>query len=300
MASRIDIADFPRKVDLALKAHPSVKNRRQLAVSVRRSEDYLSRIISGTRALTDEHLDDISHALGLAPTVWELDLEDFAQSIGKPLSEVKPEKSEKFSTPEDLDFEARIREPKYLRQLYDLIGGYWESYYYSVSKDTELVASRDLVRIEAPNRRNVLPVTIVDAYFRYHGWCFPVQHHIYMFLEKQRLLNEVIVYMLNTPHRIPPRLDGLILCKSDGENGFSSVPSAARISFRFLGSEADLMQIEGVSSPNELRDILESRVPGYVTPDGNHDQELNAIFARIRNTVTDDQLPHALRVSYRA
>lgn len=282
------------KLDLAFEHHDSIKTIQQLAASVHISVDYLQRFYRGQRTPPDATLKTIGEALGVPADLWKLDTAAFARRIGS--TPTKQPGDEALAT---FDFRARIRDSAHIRQLYELIGGYWESYYYSVSVSTRLVASRDLIFIGEPDDNGMLSCTVEDKHFVYRGWCFPIQYHLYMFLEKERIFNEIIVYMLNRPDRYPPRLEGLILCKSDGEDPFSSVPSAARIALRYLGSEQELLTARGVASSEELHSLLVSEVAGYVARDDVSPEVQREVFDRIRNDVAPDELPNALQLGPR-
>lgn len=293
MADRVHVDRFRQKIDLVLARHPSVTSHSSLAKSIHVTKDYISRVISGSRGLTSDVLDDISQALGVDRSIWMLDIESFATKLGLSRDALV----DAGVLIPGFDFLARIRDPHHVRQLHSLIGGYWESYYYSVSRRDVLVASRDLVFFGEPDHSNVLPCTVTDTYFTYRGWCFPVQHHVYMMLEKERILNEIIVYMLNTPQRIPPRLEGIILCKSDGEDAFSSMPCAARVGLRFLGSSIDLMRARGLHDAEELHAALVAEVAGYVRLEDLDNDAQRDLFKRVANVIAEDQLPNALRMS---
>lgn len=117
-----------------------------------------------------------------------------------------------------------------------------------------------------------------------------------MFLDKKKLHNEIIVYMLNMPQTFPPRLEGIILCKSDGGDQFSSIPCAARVGFRYLGTSDELVEAGVAKAPELVDDALARSVPGYVKESDLDLEDQRTIFRRVRNLIAEDELPSALRM----
>lgn len=168
---------FKEKVDLAIARHKTISSYKSLASEVGLASDYVSRMVNGSRPLTQEHLQRFTEALDVPVDAWFQELREFASSIGvdrRELSRLTGAAEVGF------DFQARLRERSLIKRLHALIGGYWESYYCSVSRTDELVASRDLIHFGDPTDDGIIPCTVRDVYFEYEGVCFPVQHHLYV------------------------------------------------------------------------------------------------------------------------
>ena len=295
MTEKVHIDKFPEKVKLVLENHTTIKTQVELARRMAVTKDYVSRVINGSRGLTRDVLQQMSKALGVSEALWQLPLPSLGLKLGysrRQLADITG------LTISGFDFQARLRDGQLIRRLFALIGGYWESYYYSVSRSDALVASRDLVYFGEPDEDDIIPCTVTDAFFTYTGWCFPVQHHLYMLLEKDRLHNEIIVYMLNMPQRFPPRLEGIILCKSDGGDAFSSIPCAAKVGLRLLGTPEELRQSLNIPEGDDLRKALAQRVAGYVSKEELELDEQKQLLSRLSNAIGTEDLPNALRMTF--
>ncbi len=291
--SSVHVKHFKQKIDLAISLHPTINKLSELAEAIPLSQDYVSRIVNGSRGLSQTNLHEFSSKLNVPYESWMLDLEDFVDKLGGNYSVLsKLEGLQQFG----FDFQSRVKEESVISRLHELIGGHWESYYCSVARSDRLVACRDYVYFGSPTDDGLIPCYIRDVMFEYEGHCFPVENHLYLMLEKRRIFNEIIVYMLNRPQTYPPRLEGLILCKSDGDNQFSSIPSAARVSFRFLGSTEDLGEPKHAHGPR--RHQLAQTIPAYVWESDLELPEQRDILGRIQNVVDEDELPNALRMVF--
>jgi hypothetical protein len=198
-----------------------------------------------------------------------------------------------------LDFRSRIRDTAALRDLFELIEGYWYSYYFSVSRTDTVQVSKDLFTVISLTEAGLIECRIEDGAFTYLGWGFPIQgNHMYFILEKDKLLNEVIVYVTNRPDRQPPKLYGIIMCLSGGieDDEMHQYPCAAKVAFRYLGKEDAVRETYKLKPNIDVHAFLKAKA-SYVDPRGKDlDDEERQIFKVISNVIPAGQVPSALRM----
>lgn len=264
------------------------------------NSDYATRVLRGQRPLTDKHKGALEEALGLRID-YELSEREFAATLG--ISRKIASKSVGDMSP-GLDLTARTSDRTAVSRIQDLVGGYWESVYWSVSNTRQQAVSRDLCIIGDVDDNGYIECRIIDGHFEYSGVIFPVIQHLYFILEKDRFFNEVIFYVTNLPDRTPPLLRGIIGCLSGGVNDSLSYPSASKVAFRYLGRTCrDVQSIypDAPSVEGELEHFLTEAVPAYLTRDDIESGALSdsalAEIAAIDNTLTPDSVPFALRAT---
>lgn len=316
MAPRFEVKDFGQKLKLVLRSGKSTRFKRVADVAKALdgvSSDYLSRLVNGTRSLTEnvfvrivELFDDVELGNGtkLSAADWHEPVDTFGKRLGlstSVLSEIGG-----IAT-HGIDFLSRNKDPYNLRSVHKLIGGYWESFYYSVSTFGKQRISHDLVVIDAPDPQGLMPCRVLDGSFTYEGSCFPIHNaFLYLMLEKAHVQDEIIVYLVNRPERERDvELDGIILCTSGGVHDKVAVPCAARVALRHLGATREDMirrypRMKDVSPENfekELRQQVAGE-SGYLEPDTikPSDARLQAVMALIDNTIRSRQVPFAMRM----
>jgi hypothetical protein len=309
VAQRFEVKDFGKKLTLLLRSGKSrFKRTTDLSIALQGiTKDYLSRFINGTRPLSENAFTQIvtlTSDVGIGAADWHEPLEMFGQKLGLSTTAIAEISGVATS---GIDFRSRNKDEYNLRSVHQLIGGYWESFYYSVSTFGQQRISHDLVVIDAPDAQGLMPCRVLDQSFTYEGYCFPIHTaFLYMMLEKVQVQDEIIVYMVNRPERERDvELDGIILCTSGGVHDKVAVPCAARVAFRFLGSTREHMMDKFPS----LREVpvekferslhrLVSGETGYLEPTTikSSDTRLLALRDLIDNTIFPDQVPFAMRM----
>lgn len=271
-----------------------VTTEAQLLLQLNIGKDYLSRIKSGTRVIPDNKFVKLSEIFKLSQKDWFLPLAQFGEKLG--LSRYDITTITKAHLP-GIDLHSRDHDSQRVMNLFQIMQGYWESYYYSVSKVGTILISRDLLVVQRVTPDNFIECEIVDGSFTYTGWCFPIPNHLYFVLEKKKLFNEVIVYATNLPDRHPPLLYGIILCLSGGVDEHHSFPAAAKVAFRYLGPEDEVRRRYNISPDESTKTYMENKVACYVDPNDEFDPEVREILNNISNVVLPTTIPNALRMS---
>ena len=296
MANHIYIQDFGAKIDLLLRSDRfTIRTNTKLSETLGVEPDYFSRIKSGTRPLTEEKFLVLCGLFGLEQRAWLEDLETFGKRLGfsrrhtsliakKPLS--------------GIDFASRIRDERIINDMFDLLKGYWEIYYYSVSTTDIQRVCRDLFIVRRINEDAFIECELKDIAFNYSGWCFPVKNHFYVVLEKDRIFNEVVVFTTNLPDRHPPKLYGVMLCISGGVDDTHAFPSATKIACRYLGSDKrEVRERYKMNDSVDVEEFLKKHVPRYLDPEGDLENEVKNLIRDIANYVGNDDVPFALRMA---
>lgn len=294
MSDHVDIPDLGKKIMLVLRSGRSeIKTEQQLIHGLGIGKDFWSRIKSGTRVLAEERFVDLCDILKIEQKEWYHPLLDFGRERGLSRHEI----SLITNTPlPGFDFSSRLKDDEQVQNLFRLMEGYWESFYYSVSKTDKIVVSRDLFIVRRVNEDTFIECEVEDSIFRYKGWCFPIKNHLYLVLEKENLYNEIIVYATNLPDREPPRLFGIILCLSGGVDEMHSFPCAAKVAFRYIGRSDTIRQKYGLPRNIDIEDWLVRNIPGYVDPNSaDLDDDTKRIIESISNVLVPGVVPSALR-----
>jgi hypothetical protein len=296
------IPDFGKKFRIAMHSSSFTGGENDILNLLGVQKDYFGRLKSGHRAVSDKILVQLSKAFNINHALWHSNIELFGRSLGLSRREIST--IAQVTLP-GIDFVSRIKDDDQINSLFELVEGYWESYYFSVSNKQRLAVSRDLLIVRRKNEDNFIECEIVDGHFKYIGYCFPVWNQLYFILEKYQILNEMIVYCVNRPDRYTPVLYGVILCVSGGvEKSMDAYPSSARVAFRYLGKScAEVMRncCEEVKPHiDENEENLESKllkvIPKYIFPEEVEDASIIELLNRIRNDITSDQIPLALRM----
>lgn len=263
--------------------------------------DYVRRLMNGTRQLRESHRRTIGELLGLKQIDFNISLREFAVQMG--LSRQKAT-SLLVKGHGGIDFASRTVDRHAVQQLFELIRGYWETYQWSVSKLGEQAVSRELCIIEELDENCFIQCRLIDVNFSYAGIVFPMLQHVYFMMEKERLFDEISFYITNRPDRTPPVLRGIALCLSGGVDEIHSYPSAGKVSFRYLGRDADGVRQFYRDAPKS-RDALEKHlarlVARYITrheiDELAKDDPIRLQIARINNEIPPTAVPFALRVT---
>lgn len=296
MGNNVDITHLAEKLKLVLRSECSdVTTETQLRKRLGIGKDYLSRIKSGVRVISEEMLVKLCEIFSIRQIDWYLPLAQFGEKLGLSRYEISTVSGTRLP---GIDLISRDHDNQRVTNLFQIMQGYWESYYYSVSKVGVILVSRDLLVVQRVTPDSFIECEIVDGGSTYTGWCFPIPNHLYFVLEKKELFNEVIVYATNLPDRRPPRLYGVILCLSGGVDEHHSFPAAAKVAFRYLGSENEIRCKHNLETNESVRAFMEKTVPGYVDPnDDTVEPEVREILASICNVVLPTTIPNALRMS---
>jgi hypothetical protein len=295
-SGNVHVEDLGRKILLLLESEKgSVRSQQELICTLQIGKDLFSRLMSGTRVLSEDKFLKLCEIFDLKREEWHVALSLFGERLGFSRHQI----ALISGTPiPGIDFASRIDDRDQVNATFNVIAGFWESYYYSVSKISELVVSRDLLIIKRVNEDNFIECEIDDSIFRYTGWCFPTGRHLYFVLEKSKLFDEIIVYTTNRPDRMPPKLYGIILCLSGGVDETNAYPCAAKVIFRYLGSEAAVREHYGLNKKQNVVEALRKSIPGYVSPnDERLDEESQQIIKDISNVVDPSVIPSALRMT---
>jgi hypothetical protein len=293
-------------VRLALKAgHGEFESYDTFALAFQKAlgcePDYARRLLGGTRQLREVHRKTICELLGLGEIDFNLAPREFAVQLGLSRRDAT---SLLVKGRGGIDFASRVADRRSVQQLFELIQGYWETYQWSVSKLTQQAISRELCVVDEIDDDNFIQCRLIDVNFTYSGVIFPMLQHLYFFMEKDRLFDEVAVNITNRPDRTPPVLRGIALCLSGGVDEMHSYPSAGKISFRYLGrNSGDVRQrhpdapavqdeLEGHLTKTVPRYILRSEIDNLPAEDPIHSQ-----VRRIGNAIHPDAIPFAMRTT---
>ncbi|NJN61719.1 MAG: helix-turn-helix domain-containing protein [Coleofasciculaceae cyanobacterium RL_1_1] len=290
----LKIPEFGKKLELLLRTGvKGIKTASALCKRLDISPDYLSRMKKGTRTVPDEMFSKLCSIYEVSENCWFDSLETFGKSLG--LSSIQIS-SITGDTAFGIDFNSRITDKRIISDIHKVISGYWYSYYYSVSRIGELFVSKDLCIIKDINSSGFIECEIIDSSFRYFGVCFPIKGMLYFILEKDELFNEIIVYTTNLPDRIPPKLNGVILCLSGGVDELSASPSASKVAFRYIGKSEEIHNLFniGTLSPDEY---MRKNIPAYLSPKTDIEPEMLEVYKAIDNQIAKDSIPYALRAT---
>ena len=180
--------------------------------------DYLRRILNGSRPLRPKHLAEISVLLGL-----EIDFSVSKRDLAVRLGLSGEEAGLFLDRPASgLDFISRTTDRKSIENLFALMKGYWECAYRSFSRTDQHAISRELFIVDGINQDNLITCRARDVMCTNTGVIFPVIGQLYIMYEKDKVFNEIVVYLTNRPDRSPPVLRGLVLGLSASEPSVSS------------------------------------------------------------------------------
>lgn len=292
MPTHIPVPDLGAKIDLLLRTErKGIRSNSALSRLLEIEADYLSRLKNGTRVLTEKKFLELCDTFDVTQKEWFEELEVFGERLGFSRKQIASISGKPLP---GIDFLSRIRDKGIVNGIFDMIEGYWESFYYSVSRTDKRVISSDLLIVRRINDDEYIDCEIIDGSFTYSGWCFPIKSHLYFILEKVPLFTEIIVYATNLPDRQPPRLYGVILCLSGGVEETSSYPSAAKAAFRYIGNDEKARKKYNIDPSENVEDFLKKTIPRYIDPEEEKDEETKKIFKIIANNII--RIPFALRM----
>ncbi|MDB5870691.1 MAG: hypothetical protein JWQ07_133 [Ramlibacter sp.] len=307
MRNRREVSDFGKKIDLILSSDKTqYRQQSDFSKALKGVQpDYFSRLKGGSRVLSEgvfNQIVELCQGAGVAKADWHGSLEAFGEKLGFTRKQIDDITG--AVAPRGIDFGSRSKDGGNIDSVFQVIGGYWESFYYSVSTFDEARISHDLIVIEEPDEGGFMPCKVIDGSFVYAGHCFPIHgSFVYFMLEKQQLLDEIIVYLMNRPERTTnPVLDGIILCTSGGVHDKVAVPCAARVAFRYLGKTlAEVKQaLPHIKAKRgqTLTELLTEQIPGYIDPVtiGPENKRYWEVKQLIDNTIAPDQIPFAMRM----
>lgn len=261
--------------------------------------DYARRLLSGSRLLRQKHSEEIKELLQLPEIDFAASPRDAAVRLG--LSARHTEKLLR-QVGGGIDFASRTSDAAAVKQLFDLLKGYWELVFWSFSRLDEQAISRELFIVDAITENNFISCRVNDVNFTYSGVIFPVLHHLYCIVEKDRLLDEVGVYLTNRPDRAPAVLRGITLGLSGGVDEIHSYPTAGKVAFRYLGKSAEQVARRYPDAPaadDQIEQYLAKKIPRYMSKeevDGLAAGEASWLqISRLDNTIEPDAVPFALR-----
>jgi hypothetical protein len=296
--------DFKKKVDLFVKSgrNKSIGTLQELYEAIPgREPDTIRRQVGGKLVLTETVFRSITRLADLNAADWYESVDAFGRRLGLSADVTSQITG---TVTKGIDFLSRNTDPRNLDSIYRLVGGYWESFYYSVSTFGEQRISHDLAIIEPPDKQGLMPCRVIDGTFAYVGHCFPIHgSFLYMILEKELVGDEIIVYMVNRPERPENvKLDGVIMCTSGGVQDKYPVPCAAKVAFRRLASTQEELLAkhpEIKQKPGEPfeRAIRRAIFDPYIEAESiTPTHRLWEVKSVIDNTIKPDQVPFAMRM----
>jgi len=82
--------------------------------------------------------------------------------------------------------------------------GFWQSFYYSVSKLDRIAVRQDIMHVKRVNEDGFIECDLKDSHCLYVGWGFPITNaKFYLVLEKEGLFDEIIIAVLVNPEKSP-------------------------------------------------------------------------------------------------
>lgn len=301
MSSPTNIPDLGEKIALLLKSgRTSVKTESQLLQGLGIGKDMLSRIKGGTRVLSDDRFVKLCDLFNLEQKEWFSPLDAFSSKLGFTRYQIALITGKQVP---GIDFQSRIAERRVVENLFRTMEGFWQSFYYSVSKLDRIAVRQDIMHVKRVNEDGFIECDLKDSHCLYVGWGFPITNaKFYLVLEKEGLFDEIIIYCTNLPERMNPRLYGVILCLSGGVDSVQAVPCAAKCAFRFLGREEEVRKQFGWGKSIDVRAKLFEEQSKYIFPDdfanpkNDEERETAQIIRDISNVIPADQVPSSLRM----
>jgi len=289
---KVYIEDLDSKITLVLRSGISdVRTNGELLLKMNISKDYLSRIKSGTRVLSEDRFLELCDILNVDQKIWYLPLFEFGQYLNFSRKQI----SLITRTPlPGIDFSSRIKDHQMIDDIYELINGYWESYYYSVSNMRNIVVRKDIICVDRVNEDGFIECRVLEEDIYYKGVCFPIKSHLMFILEKELIYNEIIVYCTNLPERNPPMLYGVLLCLSGGVHEMYTYPASSKVAFKYIGSKNFVKERYGSDDFSFIEKTLKDEFCGYVDPDTVTDDEVVFIINNIKNIITEYDIPSAI------
>ncbi|KQT21341.1 MULTISPECIES: hypothetical protein [unclassified Bradyrhizobium] len=258
------------------------------------SDNYARQILSGSKSPTDKIKSLVIKASGIDPRHWELTPSAFGAAIGLTDYQIADVLNIEIV---GINFRSQLKDKGQVQDIFSLTEGIFFSYYYSVSNFEKRMVCRDVFQVIRVDEFGHIRVRLADGFFDYSGLCVPIRNHLYYMLEKDRGLDEIVVYCTNFPNDHNRNLFGIILCNSvklKNRQSSSFFPAASRVYFSFLGrtfEEASRAIGSPVSSFEDIRKYagyIDETDPTTLGPTTMDD------IKNINNLITSDKVPFAL------
>ncbi len=289
----LTIPDFGNKLELLLRTGAKdIRTASELSKRLDIGPDILSRMKKGTRTVPQHVFSKLCQIYDIDDSTWFSDLNSFGRDLGLTPQKVSIITGARIP---GIDFSSRITDKRMIGDIYEVIKGYWYSYYYSVSRLGDKLVSKDLCIIKNINDDGFIECEIIDNYFKYVGVCFPIKGMLYFILEKDDLFNEIIVYATNLPDRTPPKLNGVVLCLSGGVDEMSAFPCASKVVFRYIGKDEEIQNLFDIGDET-ADDYMRKNIPAYLDPEIDTEPENLDVYREIDNHIPRDTVPFALRM----
>lgn len=192
MSSPSNIPNLGEKIALLLKSdRTAVKTEAQLIHGLGIGKDMLSRIKSGTRVLSDDRFVKLCKLFNLEQKEWFSPLEVFGAKLGFTRYQIATITGNHIP---GIDFQCRVAERKVVENLFRTMEGFWQSFYFSVSKLDKVAVRQDILHVKRVNEDGFIECDLKDSHCLYVGWCFPTTNaKLYLVMEKDELFDEIIV-----------------------------------------------------------------------------------------------------------
>jgi len=228
--------------------------------------------------------------------LWHQPLEIFAQELELSFFEKPALTMRSPHQPQipmmGIDFKSRIKDKELLERRFEIMKGYWEVFNYSISIKYKKCITYDILELKKLTEDGFIECLTYGYNYQYHGHCFFVGSITYFMMEEYNLLNEIAIIMTNAPDRsIHPLLSGIVMFLSGGSHELVSIPSAAKILLRHVGSIHNVKEkyaINGNFSIPEMIEKIEEKINLDTT-------QLSDILPLIDNHIPQDAVPYALR-----
>jgi len=296
----IEVIDLGEKISLLLNhGFNKIKKATTLAEKSGLNESEISRFRTrGDNRINTNKFKGLCNIYPQIPEqLWHQPFEIFAQEMGlssfqKPALAMLPTNQPQIPLM-GIDFKSRIKDREFLERRFEIMKGYWEGFYYSISKTSKQYIIYHLLDIIKLNEHGYIECLMFDGRFNYYGYCFFVAGNTYFILEEISLLNEIIFITTNSPDRaVNPILNGINIGLTGGSSELVAIPSAAKVLLRHIGSldkikEKYKLNCSDLSIQNmaeEVQEIINSDIT-----------QLNDILPFIDNHVPQDAVPYTLR-----
>ncbi len=257
------------------------------------TESYARQILSGSKTPTEKIKNLVIREAGLDRKLWELAPSAFGTAIGLTDYQIANVLSIEMV---GINFRSQLKDKGQVHDIFAGIEGIFFSYYYSVSNFKKRMVCRDVFQVTRIDEFGQIRVRLADGFFNYSGMCIPIRNHLYFMLEKDSVMDEIVVYCTNLPNYHNKNLFGIILCNSVSIDKRQSYffPAASKVYFSFLGkSFEDVSRSlrESVTCFDDLRkfaDYIDETDPNTLGPTTLED------IGNINNLIAEDRVPFAL------
>lgn len=257
------------------------------------TEGYARQIMSGSKSPPEKIKNIVIKAAGLDPRFWELAPSAFGTAIGLTDYQIATVLNIEMV---GINFRSQLKDKGQVHDIFSGIEGIFFSYYYSVSNFKKRMVCRDVFQVTRIDEFGQIRVRLADGYFDYSGMCIPIRNHLYFMLEKDSVMDEIVLYCTNLPNYHNKNLFGIILCNSVSIDNRQSYffPAASKVYFSFLGkSFEDVSRSlgESITSFEDLRKFagyIDETEPSTLGPTTLQD------IGNINNLIAEDRVPFAL------